>query len=187
MPDDPWMTADAVRSRVPRVADVTDDDPIERLVAEFEALAERYRGVAYVRRTATHRGIPRRGVLELPDVVVHSITSVVNDADQALAFTDPDDVDFEHGCLFLRHHGWVTVTYVHGYEAPPEGLLAACAAFVGRRLANSASGTPRDVLSQNFDGGTTRYSTPDWDAGRPTGYLDIDAALNAERDHRVGA
>jgi hypothetical protein len=44
--------------------------------------------------------------------------------------------------------------------------------------------TSRDTLSQSFEGGTTRYSTPDWNAGRPTGFLQIDADLNSERDHR---
>ena len=184
MAEVPYLTAAQVRVRQPRITDVSDGE-IERLVAEFEALAERYRGVGFTTREATHVGRPRRGVLELPHVQILSIVSVEDSDSNAITF-DTDYLDAARGCMFVDRNGWVTVEYTHGMATTPEGILAACAAYVMRRVVNSQSGTSRDVLSQNFDGGTTRYSTPDWAAGRPTGYLDIDAALNAERDFRYG-
>lgn len=59
MAEVPYLTAAQVRVRQPRITDVSDDE-IERLVAEFEALAERYRGVGFTTREATHVGRPRR-------------------------------------------------------------------------------------------------------------------------------
>lgn len=183
MAETAYLTAAQVRDRQPRIE--ASDAEITRLVSEFERIAERYRGVAFTTREVTHRGMPRRGVLELPHVQIISVTSVTDSDGNVLVF-DTDDLDKARGCMFVNHTGWLTVAYTHGIATTPEGILSACAAYVMRRVANAASGTSRDVLSQNFDGGTTRYSTPNWDEGRPTGYLDIDAALNAEQDYRFG-
>jgi len=184
MAETAYLTAALVRERQPRLGD-TSNAEIVRLVSEFERIAERYRGVAFTTREATHVGKPRRGVLELPHVQILSIVSVEDSDSNAITF-DTDDLDAARGCMFVNNNGWITVEYTHGIASTPEGILSACAAYVMRRVANAASGTSRDVLSQNFDGGTTRYSTPNWDEGRPTGYLDIDAALNAEQDYRFG-
>lgn len=179
----PYLTADEVRARQPAVD--ADDGTIEGLVAEFEDLAERYRGVAFTPREATAVCRAVRGVVELPDVMIREITTIT--AAGASVTWDDDDLDEARGRLGLSRSDKLTIAYEHGLDAPPEGLLAACAAFVRRRVKLDASGTSRDVLSQNFDGGTTRYSTPSWEDGRPTGFLDIDAALNAVRDYRIGA
>ena len=184
MAETAYLSAALVRERQPRLGD-TSNAEIVRLVSEFERIAERYRGVAFTTREVTHRGMPRRGVLELPHVQIISVTSVTDSDGNVLVF-DTDDLDAARGCMFLAQSGWITVEYTHGIASTPEGILSACAAYVMRRVANNNSGTSRDVLSQNFDGGTTRYSTPNWDEGRPTGYLDIDAALNAEQDYRFG-
>ena len=184
MAETAYLTAALVRERQPRLGD-TSNAEIVRLVSEFERIAERYRGVAFTTREVTHRGMPRRGVLELPHVQIISVTSVTDSDGNVLVF-DTDDLDKARGCMFINQAGWITVAYTHGIATTSEGILSACAAYVMRRVANNNSGTSRDVLSQNFDGGTTRYSTPNWDEGRPTGYLDIDAALNAEQDYRFG-
>ena len=35
------------------------------------------------------------------------------------------------------------------------------------------------VSPEATDAGTTRYSTPDWNRGRPTGFLEVDRLLNS--------
>lgn len=70
--------------------------------------------------------------------------------------------------------------------APPATLLRACREYVRSCALADRSNVPRDVIGQTFDGGYTRYSTPDKDAGRPTGYLDVDRLLNSLDDFRFG-
>lgn len=71
------------------------------------------------------------------------------------------------------------------YVTPPETILDACAEYVVSVVRNRSVGTSRDVIAQSFDGGVTRYSTPDWRAGRPTGYLEVDRLLNSMPDYRI--
>lgn len=65
-----------------------------------------------------------------------------------------------------------------------ETLNDACRQYVRACAFARRSGVPRDVISQNVEGMTTRFSTPDKDAGRPTGYLDVDRLLNSLHDFR---
>lgn len=67
----------------------------------------------------------------------------------------------------------------------PEEFLRGCREYVRSCALADQSTVPRDVISQSFgDGGYTRYSTPDWAAGRPTGYLEVDRILNGLPDRR---
>jgi hypothetical protein len=75
-----------------------------------------------------------------------------------------------------------TVGVEHGVDNPSV-LTRACIQYVASIVKRDDSGTARDIIWQSTDGGQ-RYSTPDWKAGRPTGMLDVDAALNALPDHR---
>jgi hypothetical protein len=175
----PWMTADDVTTRRPGISDAT-DGAIEALIAEFEQLAERYLGVSYLTREAVHTGFPVDGVLELPHLQVVSVESLVDENDTAVTYK----LNKRRGTIYdLRHHGELTAEYTHGLNAPTPRLLGACARWVERMIVVDRTGTSRDVLSQSFESGTTRYSTPDWAAGRPTGFLQIDADLNAERSY----
>ena len=70
--------------------------------------------------------------------------------------------------------------------ARPAAVLRACRLYVRSCALSDQSSIPRDVLGQSFEGTYTRYSTPDWDAGRPTGYLDVDRLLNTLDDYRTG-
>lgn len=174
------MTAAEVRAAIPRVAEES-DGTLDGHVAVFEELAERYLGVAYQARTGTYTGTPDGWWLELPHFQVTAITSIVDD--DAATYTHTQ-LDVARGRVKVTASVPLTVTYTHGYTAPTAILEAACAQYVSRKVAVTNSGTSRDVLSQNFDGGTTRYATPDWKAGRPTGFLDVDADLNAMRHNR---
>lgn len=71
------------------------------------------------------------------------------------------------------------------YPSPPETILDACAEYVVSVATSRSSGTTRDIIAQTFEGGMTRYSTPDWGAGRPTGYLEVDRLLNSLPDYRL--
>lgn len=176
----PLLTAAQVKARQPRLVN-EQDAKIEQLVSVFDEIVTRYRGVAYRTRQTTYTGTPRDGWLELPNVEVSSVVSLVDDNDSAVTYTE---LDAERGRLKVSRTDPLTCTYQHGLSAPSELVAGACAEFVMRRIVADNSGTSRDVLSQNFDGGTTRYSTPDAAAGRPTGFLQIDADLNLERDRR---
>lgn len=68
---------------------------------------------------------------------------------------------------------------------PPKALLRACRQYVRACALSDKSSVPRDVITQaDGSGGYTRFSTPDKDAGRPTGYLEVDRLLNSLDDYR---
>ena len=175
-----WTTTSAVVAERPHLTS-SDNDAVTALIPQFEALAERYLGTAYIPRTGTYTGTPYNGILELPHVNIRSITSVVNLAGAAVTY---DTLWKARGALAVSSHEQVVCTYRHGFDAPTARLVSACNRWIERMIVVERTATSRDTLSQSFEGGTTRYSTPDWNAGRPTGFLQIDADLNSERDHR---
>lgn len=158
-------------------------DQVAGLVARFEDLVYRARGYRLAPTSATATRRARWGVVELPHVPI--ISAEIPQGDDPPRVLDLDDTARRLGRLQGVGYGLVTIDYVHGLAVSPEAALDACALFVGRSLATERSGTSRDVLSQSFDGGTTRYSTPDWSAGRWTGWLDVDQAVNEMPDMRM--
>jgi len=159
---------------------------IEGQVASFESLAERYRGVAYTPRdrvqTFMVAGADR---LLLDRKRIRSVASVTVDGTAVSSSRrklDPAGVIHVVGDLT----GLVVVTYSHGYDSPSPLVLDACTEYVFCVLTTHASGVSRNTLSVSSEAGTTRYSTPDWNAGRPTGWLDVDRLLNDLDDERVG-
>lgn len=178
-----YFTAATAKAADSRLANV-DDAVIVRFVAEFEPIAERYLGCAQTPRSgATYTGwTDRCGVLELPHVQVTACTLV--DADSSAAVT-VDHIDQRIGRVYANAVGRLTATYTHGLASVSPGVQEACLEYVLRRSQNNNQTQSRDVLSQAYEGATTRYSTPDWSAGRPTGYLQVDSLLNAERNYRI--
>lgn len=71
------------------------------------------------------------------------------------------------------------------HATPPATWVRACTEYVISVLRATASGQSRDVIAQTFDGGMTRYSTPDVAAGRPSGFLEVDRLLNSLPDYRL--
>lgn len=199
-----YMTVDILRSRVPALVDPAafPDLDLSDLISEFEDLAEQYRGVSY----ETKAGVVEKHELRGESVVwtdwprLQSVTSVLVDLygltqtmNLAAVHVEVETGRIDLGSLFtspvLTHgsfSGTATVTYTHGLTDPiPPGLLRACRLYVRACALRDQSTVGRDVLTQAFEGGgTTRYSTPDWKAGRPTGYLDVDSLLNQLRDYR---
>lgn len=64
-------------------------------------------------------------------------------------------------------------------------LARACREYVRASAVATRSNVPRDVISQSVEGLTTRFSTPNKEQGRPTGYIDVDRLLNTLPDRRI--
>ncbi len=183
-----YLTADDLRTttaldNTTRFPDVL----LAGLVAEFEALAERYCDVAFESRTATATlRASRSSILLLPHAEVSAVTTVTEDG--STVTVGGLDLWSTEGAL-ERAGGWFTapivVEYTHGLSAVPDGILRACREFVRAKAMQSVGNMPRNALSYSDESGTSyRESTADWDAGRPTGLLVVDEALNAARIRR---
>lgn len=96
-----------------------------------------------------------------------------------------DKLDEAEGRLHLCWHGRATSAFRHGLTSQPAALLDACTEYVLCVARSRAAGVSRNTLSEATDAGTTRYSTPDWGEGRPTGWLEVDRLLNTLPDYRV--
>lgn len=185
-----YLTAAQVRSRVPALTNTTTypDAELDRLVSEFEVIAERYRGVAFTPRTRTQVFTAPGPVVLLGSQPLRSVTSFTVDG---VAGTVANlTVDTATGKI--AGGGWTTlntlsVTYSHGLDSPDPIVLRACAEYCRAVAFSDRSGQGRDVIAQSFDGGFTRYSTPDFSKGRPTGYLEVDRLLSTVRDYRMTA
>jgi hypothetical protein len=180
------MTADELRARVTVIQEDPDaftDDVIDDLIEEFEDIAERYRGVSYIARTTTETvevDRCKRHVLEHVKVTAISSITVEGIAVTEYTFRDGFSVVFDG-----EQTGTLAVAYTHGFTSPPVAVLRACREYVRSNATADRSRVPRDVISQSGDGFTTRYSTPSWDQGRPTGWVAVDTILNSLTDYRA--
>jgi len=184
--DTPYLTPAEVRERRPgnQTLSGTSDDTLARIIGDFEQIAEEFRGVAYVTRTATHTTYLRcDNRLLLMHRPIQSVTAV--DVDGTAVGTT---ADLAAGVVWLSgdHTGQATCTYTHGLTGTlPGPLLSACVEYVASVAAAEKSSTSRNIMSQNDAGVVVRYSTPDWDAGRPTGWLEVDRLLRSLPDYRI--
>lgn len=178
-----YTTAAALRAHLAPATLTANDTTIGTTITEFEEVAEDYLGRAYQVRTVTGEqhvtdGRPIR--LYKTDAV--AVSAIAYESGTAPAV---GDVIVDPGGLLIlspRGAAWprtkVTLTYTHGTSTVPQRLIKACWLYVACTLQQELSGTSRDVISQAFDGATTRYSTPNKAEGRPTGWLDVDRLLN---------
>lgn len=201
MPAAPYLTPAQIRAAVPTLADQGKypDTVLSDLVAEFEQVAEEYRGVAFTPRTAveTQTICSGAGSLTLNWPRVRSITSVVVDGTTIDSSTYrvteagvlQSSTGFIGGSAFPEASA--VVTYSHGFDvptstvAPGSVLLRACREYVRVCAVADRSSVPRDIIATTADGMSTRYGTPDKKAGRPTGYIEIDRLLNTLPDYRI--
>lgn len=156
-------------------------DVLQRLRDEFESIAERWCGQAFVPRFAT---AVLRDQMMLPHKHPRSILSATDGAGTTLVTTSwrvtawGAVLDSYDSTICATYP--VTVVYTHGDDAPPPELVAACRDFVRAKVFSSASRVGPDVLRITDPSGITeQYSTPDWSKGRPTGLLDVDRTLVA--------
>lgn len=181
-----YLTAAQVRSRVPALANSTTypDSELNNIVQEFTEIVERYRDVAFEPRTVTGEIITRPNTIQqLGNRPVRTVTAISIDG-TAMTAGDLAKVIIDGPTGMISGGTWaaakqIAVTYTHGLDSPPELLLRACAEYVRAIAFSTRSGQSRDVIAQSVDGSFTRYSTPDWDSKRPTGYLEVDRLLNS--------
>jgi hypothetical protein len=193
----PYLTPAQIRDRVPALADPNKypDVVLSDLVTEFEELAEEYRGVAFTPRTAveTQTIAPGSTVLILNYPRVRSVASLVVDGTTVVSTTyKATEAGWLESSTGLSIAGGfasaeAVVTYDHGFDSPPMGLLRACREYVRICAIADRSSVPREIIASSADGMTSRYSTPNKEQGRPTGYLEIDRLLNGLPDYRMPA
>lgn len=81
----------------------------------------------------------------------------------------------------------VVVQYEHGYDVAPMKLVREVKKAIRTELLARGAQAPTNMLwEQTAEGLTVRYSTPDWNAGRYTGTMTLDAAINAYAGPRLG-
>lgn len=176
-----YLTADQLRDRVPALAEdevAIPDEALVELVAEFEVIAEEYIGVAYEEReTVESFDLTRTSIVVLKWPLVSSVDAITLDDETVDAdcytFTDGYSIRFPS-----PRTGVLAVEYTHGLPEPTAQILRACREYVRSCALADRSRTPRDAYLQQGDGITFRLSTPDWDDGRPTGYIEVDRILN---------
>lgn len=188
---DPYYSVDALRHLVRPVADAGThvDELIAGLIAEYEGLAERARGVAYRHREATFTTQPDRCSILLPHLQIVSIDSVSIDG-EAWTTEQVEAVTFDGAIGMVDAGSWwgtrATIGYTHGLEAPPPAILRGCREFVRARALAEMANAPRNAISwQDESGWSYRTSTADWDAGRYTGLMVVDDAINSATDYRI--
>lgn len=191
---DPYLTPDQVRERVGRSASESPlasltDTYLAELVAEFEEIVEDYRGAAWVPRTATElvEVASPTSHLWLSWPLVRSVTSVTINGSAVASgnFTVVKSSGMVILSTTLATPDYpATVVYSHGADAPSAVLKRATALYVECVATSEKSGQGRDIITQAIDGGTTRYSTPSKEQGRPTGWLEVDRLLNSLPDFR---
>lgn len=183
-----YITATNAKSEQASLADFTDAQ-VNAAVAEFEAICERYTGRKWGTRSATYEVTerPLPPTVLLPDTDVSSVT----------ATSDGTSVDMSNVIVIetsgvLHRMPWIgtnplaaVISYTAGTSSVPTLLASAAAEYAARILNGRASGTSRDVRWQSPDGAVS-FVTPDWDRGRPTGWTEVDRALNSYRSAGVG-
>lgn len=188
---DPYMVPADFRSGPLSNTTAYPDEMIEQYVAEFEDLAERYRGVAYVPRERTVTFKRACGSVVLPDMKVSEITALtISDAE-----VDPDDVDIVKGCILDLGYrsGDVVVTYTYGFEAIPAAVLGACRDFVvgmirydTSPIAQAGRAFEQAVNGDGAGSAPVVYITPN-KVDQPTRIARVNERLNSLDDYRVQA
>lgn len=193
-PPDPYLTAAEVRTRQPDLQSATawPDEMLAELVESFEERIEGDVGfgVAYRVREATVSVTARSGAVVLPHVMVDpaSVSIVRATGDVSVPSTHVSG----HAGVIRSHlagDGEITVSYEHGYPKPPVAMLQACSLWVWHEAkAQRTPATNNSYARYNPDaGGIERISSADPDAGRITGWLDVDRLLSGiPRSNRLG-
>jgi len=188
---DPYYSVDTLRNLVSVLPDAGrhSDELIAELIAEYEDIAERARGVAYRHREATFTTRPDRCSILLPHLQIVSIDSVSIDG-EAWTTEQVEAITFDGSLGMVDAGGWwgsrATIGYTHGLDAPPPAILRGCREFARARALAEKANAPRNAISWQDDSGWSyRTSTADWAAGRYTGIMAVDDAINSVTDYRV--
>lgn len=167
------------------------DALIAEIRDEVESYVEEAAGCAFVPMFGTENHIGDAGnTLVLRHNAVRSLVSVTVDG-SAKSLNDfelllGDQLHAKSGFPFLNVKP-VVVKLEHGEDRPPVKLVREVKKAIRSELLSRGAQAPRDLLwEQTADGNTVRYSTPDFNAGRFTGNLSLDAAINAYKSVVIG-
>lgn len=158
----------------------------------FEQLVERYCGVQFVRRyyreTIPGRWTQQSQLTKRPArVLLSAKTTDTNGTVTTYTTTNwgfttgntlVTDGDILAGSLYGADN--LTFEYEYGYDYPDADLVEASKIWIGYELLKDRSQTGRNYSARTTPEGYTETPIiPDWDAGRPTGLVDVDNVLNA--------
>jgi hypothetical protein len=188
---DPYLSADDVQERKPksrRLQEARTED-ITRLIAEFEELAEGYLGAAFRVRHVTGEEVRLRGGVGMlahyrpAAVTLTTVPTTIGVVGTAVTATVAVTGR-------ITRASWsevnVTADYDHGFAAPTETVLRACALYVEASLNRDESAIPKDAFSYSTQNSESyRISSPDWSAGRPSGFIAVDLLLNSTTSYRA--
>ena len=188
---DPYYTPAEIRSLVAPIADSGkySNELLEALIADYEELAERARGVAYRHREASAMFYDPGCRITLPNVMIVTVDSVTVDG-TAWDAGQITDLKVMAPLGWVDAEAWggseVVITYTHGYENPPSSILRGCREFVRSRAIESQSAKPRQTVGYTDDSGQQySFDRADWNAGKYTGLPSVDDAINTATDFRV--
>lgn len=167
------------------------DALIAEIRDEVESYVEEAAGRSFVPMFGSERHIGDAGnTLVLRHNAVRELVSVTVDG-TAQSLTNfelllGDQLHAKGGFPFLNAEP-VVVNLEHGEDRPPVKLVREVKKAIRGELLSRGAQAPRDLLwEQTADGNTVRYSTPDFNAGRYTGNLSLDAAINAYKSVVIG-
>lgn len=173
---------------------------LTQAITEFEDVADRYRGVAFVRRVS----VDRYRLTWSKDYVPFDRAEVraIRRLEGPQGVLTPAGVLWDGAGYLTVNAALAGVPYPtvigsdwdlkavweHGLDyGVPETLRRACVEYVRSVVLPEQSGLTRDVIATSSDGFVTRYSTPSWGDGRPTGWIEVDRLLNQLPDYRTPA
>jgi hypothetical protein len=192
------LAADEIRELVEALNDDAKfpDEVLDGLVAEFTDVARDYRGQAFEATSETETTVLAESTtwLRLRWPLVTAVASVtvtapaVGGTSTSLSASDYT-VDAETGHLYypagFTAGSRVVVAYTHGEDGTTNApLVRACRLYVRSCALSDRTTVGRDVIATTVDGNIQRFSTPDANAGRPTGWLEVDRLLNSLPDRR---
>ena len=182
------LTYSDVLTRIPGLSEYSNALITDR-IAEFEEILNQYRGITVTSTTVTEsiqvRPLGAAVALANPNISSVTVTCDGVAVDMTYVVVNAAQGTLDRVPWPTAWPTTATVTYTYGSTASTVAKNA-CYEYVNRVLRSQDTGTSRDVISQGFDGGQTRYSTPDFDKGRPTGFLEVDRLLNTLPDLRGG-
>ena len=188
---DPYYTVAEIRDLVGPIADGGKYSAalLTALIADYEELAERARGVAYRHREASATFYDPGCRITLPHVMIVTVDSVTVDGTAWDAGQIADLKIMQPLGWVDSEAGWgdeVVITYTHGYANPPSSILRGCREFVRSRAIESQSNKPRQTVGYTDDTGQQySFDRADWNAGKYTGLPSVDDAINTATDFRV--
>ncbi len=181
-----YATAEQIKTAVAPDLARFSDDVIDAYAAEFETIVEGYLNRTFGSKTRTYTvpatACPAFGWLGswtvlLPDGDVTAVISATMNGDDVDVSTLTLDTYISQ--VTLPERGDWVLTYSYGPSEVPVGMLRAERQYVRASALADASGKSREAWAQTQDNVTYRFSTPDPDNRKPTGFITVDALINS--------